>query len=174
MANRTDTNYTAETLAQFGMNAQLLVGSQGDSPQVFEAIAGIRTITPGEKTTSDILFTHLRSPDAHEEHGPGRRDSGPFQFMAIWMPTEESQSRAGGGSGSFVGGGLFEIERSRQIRDFVIRFADGGMEGTSPAGFEWPFRGYIASLQPGEVVDNNIVELSGSIQPVLDYTDSLP
>jgi hypothetical protein len=168
MANRTGTNYTAETLAQYGMNAELLVGDI-TSPEDYEAIAGIRTVAPGEKTTSDILLTHLRSPNAHEEHGPGRRDSGPFQFTAIWMPTEESQSRGGGGTGAFTGGGLFELERTRQIRNFKIRFDNSG----SP-GFEWPFRGYIASLQPGTIEDNNIVELSGSIQPVLDYSSSLP
>jgi hypothetical protein len=170
MADRTDTNYTAETLAKYGMNAQLQVAQIGSSPGEWESIAGIRTIEPGEKTTSDILLTHLRSPDAHEEHGPGRRDSGPFSFTAIWMPDEQSQSRAGGGSVAFASGGLFEIERTRQIRDFRIVFEDGG----SPEGFKWPFRGYIASLQPGTVEDNNIVELSGSIQPVLDYSSSLP
>ena len=168
MANRTETFYTAEALAMYGMNAQLLVDDL-TSPGDYEAIAGIRTITPGEKTTSDILLTHLRSPNAHEEHGPGRRDSGPFEFTAIWMPTEESQSRAGGGTFAFSNGGLFEMERSRQIRNFKIRFDNAG----SP-GFEWPFRGYIASLQPGAVEDNNIVELTGSIQPVLDYSSSLP
>lgn len=168
MPNRTGTHYTSETLAKYGMNAELLCGSK-DSPQVFEAIAGIRTVAPGEKTTSDILLTHLRSPNAHEEHGPGRRDSGPFQFTAIWMPTEESQNRAGGGSDAFTEGGLFEMERQREIRDFRIRFDNAGTPG-----FEWPFRGYIASLQPGEIVDNNIVELSGSIQPVLDYSSDLP
>jgi hypothetical protein len=169
MANRTGTNYTAETLAKYGMNAELMVGD-GLSPEGFEAIAGIRTIAPGEKTTSDILLTHLRSPDAHEEHGPGRRDSGPFQFTAIWMPEEESQSLAGGGSDSFTNGGLFKLEQTRQIRNFRIRFAETG----SPGRFEWPFRGYIASLQPGSIEDNNIVELNGSIQPVLDYSASLP
>lgn len=169
MANRTGTNYSAETLAKFGINAELLVGD-GASPESFESIAGIRAITPGEVNSSDILLTHLRSPDRHEEHAPGRRDSAPFQFRAIWMPDEESQSNAGGGSGSFAGGGLFFLQRTQAIRNYLIRFDDGG----SPVGFEWPFRGYIASLTPGEVVDNNIVELNGSIMPTASYSEALP
>lgn len=169
MANRTGTTYFAETLAKFGINAELLVGD-GTSPENFEAIAGIRVITPGEKSSSNIDLTHLRSPDRHTESAPGRRTSGPFQFQAIWMPEEESQSNAGGGSGSFQNGGLFALERTQEIRNFVVRFDDGG----SPVGFEWPFRGYVASLQPGEIVDNNVVLLNGSIMPTRDYSASLP
>lgn len=168
MANRTGTNYTAEDLAKYGIDAELLVGD-GEVVEHFEAIAGIRAITPGEINSSDIILTHLRSPNRHAEHAPGRRDSGPFQFRAIWMPSEESQNNAGGGTVAFTDGGLFALARTQEIRNYLIRFADG----TSP-GFEWPFRGYIASLQPGEVVDNNVVELSGSIQPTLDYSADLP
>ncbi len=169
MANRTETFYSSETLAKYGMNAQLLVGN-GASPEVFEAIAGIRAITPGSIDTEDIDLTHLRSPDSHKEHGPGYLDSGPFEFNGIWMPEEESQSYTGGGSGSFVNGGLIAMQAARTIHNFVIRFADGG----SPVGFEWPFRGYLSKFQPGEIVGDNIVEFSAALQPARSYIATLP
>ena len=45
MANRTDTYYAA-TGAIHGYGAQLMVGD-GASPETFEAIAGVVSITPG-------------------------------------------------------------------------------------------------------------------------------
>lgn len=175
MANRTGTFYRADTLAKYGINAELLVGD-GVSPESFEAIAGIRVITPGEKTTSDIPTTHLRSEDRHAEHAPGRRDSGPIQFTGIWMPTEESQSNAGGGSGSFTDGGLFRLERTQERRNFLIRLYGADAEEASPDDvFNWgPFRAYVASLQPGQIVDNDVILLNGSLQPVGDYNAALP
>lgn len=175
MADRTGTFYAAETLAKYGINAELLVGD-GASPENFEAIAGIRVITPGEKSTSDILTTHLRSPDRHAEHAPGRRDSGPIQFTAIWMPSEESQSNAGGGSGVFTDGGLFRLERTQERRNFLIRLYGSDAEESSPEDvFDWgPFRAYVASLTPGQIVDNDVVLLNGSLQPTRDYNASLP
>lgn len=180
--NRTGTFYTAETLAKYGINAELLVGD-GASPEEFEAIAGIRLIGPGQKSSQDILLTHLRSPNRHAEHGPGRRDSAAFEFTGIWMPTEQSQSMAGGGSGAFAEGGLFKLEQTQEVRNFLIRLYPNtlteatyiGSPAAPPEGvFEWPFRGYLASLQPGQIVDNNIVEITGSIQPTGDYSALLP
>lgn len=175
MADRTGTFYRADTLAKYGINAELLVGD-GASPENYEAIAGIRVIQPGEKSTSDILTTHLRSPDRHAEHAPGRRDSAPISFTAIWMPTEESQSNAGGGSGSFTDGGLFRLERTQERRNFLIRLFGEDAEAASPDDvFDWgPFRAYVASLTPGQIVDNDVVLLNGSLQPVGDYNAALP
>lgn len=95
MPDRSNTNYAAED-AIHGYGAQLMVGD-GGTPEVFEAIAGVVSITPGEMSTADIDRTHLRSPDAHREHMPGIRDSGPFELEMIWLPKEQSQSNAGGG-----------------------------------------------------------------------------
>src|SRR5688572_33246281 len=135
MANRTNTYYANED-AIHGYGAQLLVGTT-TSPQTFQAIAAILTITPGEMSTDVIDRTHLRSPDAHREKMAGIRDSGPFTIEGTWLPNDESQSNDGGGSGAFAAGGLVYLWRTRAERDFIIELGDG-----SP-GTEWPFRGVV-------------------------------
>src|SRR5688572_23094703 len=117
MADRTDTFYAAEA-AIHGYGAQLMVGDGSSPTEGFEAIAGIVSITPGAMNTADIIRTHLRSPDAHEEHMPGLRDSGAFTCEMIWLPHEQSQSNVGGGAGSFTGGGLIDMWTNRTIHNF--------------------------------------------------------
>lgn len=167
MSDRTDSFYAAEE-AFTGYGAQLMVGD-GASPEAFEAIAGIVSITPGAMNTADIDRTHLRSPDAHHEHMPGLRDSAAFTIEGIWLPTEQSQSNQGGGSGAFASGGLVAMWRDRQVRNFKIALRDGGSPGT-----DWPFRGYVGQFQPGSLTNNDKVNFTASFMPTQAYDASLP
>lgn len=163
MADRTGTYYAAEG-AIHGYGAQLLVGD-GASPETFEAIAGIVSIRPGEMSTEDIKRTHLRSPDAHHEHMPGLRDSGPFEVTGVWLPTEQSLSNAGGGSGAFASGGLIALWRGRALHNFKIVLA---------GGTEWPFRGYVSKFQPGEIGNADKIDFTAGFQPSEAYDADLP
>ena len=165
--DRTDTFYSAEG-AFTGYGAQLMVGD-GASPEAFESIAGVISITPGAMNTADIDRTHLRSPDAHHEHMPGLRDSGAFTCELIWLPDEQSQSHAGGGSGSFAGGGLLKMWEDRSIHNFKIALRDGGSPGT-----DWPFRGYVSQYQPSQLVGTDKVNATVSFQPTESYSATLP
>lgn len=168
MADRTNTFYAVSDESIHGYGAQLLVGD-GTSPEVFQAIAAIRVITPGDMSTADIQTTHLRSPDAHHEHRAGMRDSGAFEFEGTWLPEDESQSNAGGGSGPFQEGGLIALWRGRQNHNFKIVLNDG-----SPAT-EWPFRGYVSRFQPGAItVDDEVITFTAAIQPTEAYDADLP
>ena len=169
MADRTDSFYSAAE-AIHGYGAQLMVGD-GSSPQQFEAIATIVSITPGPMNTEDIDRTHLRSPDAHKEHMPGMRDSGAFTCEGIWLPEEQSQSNAGGGTGPFASGGLVAHWRDRQVRDYkiVINKAAG-----SPNSIEWPFSGYVSQFQPGSITTTDKIDFTASFQPTEAYDASLP
>lgn len=168
MPDRSDTFYAAEQ-AIHGYGAQLMKGDGASPTETFEAVAGVRNITPGAMTTADIDRTHLRSPDAHREHMPGLRDSGAFQLAAIWLPHEQSQSNAGGGSGSFTGGGLIADWADRTTHNWkIVMFADG-----SPS-IEWPFRGYVSQFQPGQIGVDNLVEATVSVQPTESYSADLP
>lgn len=169
MPDRTDQFYAAEG-AIHGYGSQLMVGD-GSSPEQFEAIAAVVTITPGAMNTADILRTHLRSPDAHQEHMPGLRDSGAFTVEGIWLADEQSQSNTGGGAGPFAGGGLVALWRGRQIHNFkiVVMTAPG-----SPSGFEWPFRGYVAQFQPGSITGADKINFTASFQPTEAYDAALP
>lgn len=161
MADRTDTFYATDD-AVHGYGAQFMVGD-GASPETFEAIAAITSITPGEATTADINRTHLRSPDAHHEHMPGMRDHGPFVMTGTYLPDEQSLSTAGGGSGSFTTGGLPALWTNRSLHNFRIKLNDG-----SP-GNPWTFRGYISQFQVGEIGVDDKVSFTCSVMPTESY-----
>lgn len=163
--NVTDTYYASEGFNGYG--SQLMVGN-GASPEVFEAVAFIDTITPGNMETAVIDRTHLRSPEAHREKLAGLRDSGPFAIKGTWVPGHRSQSNTGGGSGAFASGGLVSHWRDRQIRNYKIVLSDG-----SPAT-EWPFTGFVSKFQPGEISGDNKVDFTAEITPTQDFSADLP
>lgn len=165
MANVTDTEYTVPAI--HGYLGQLLVGD-GASPETFEAIAGVRRITPGAMTTAVIDKTHLRSPAAHREKMPGLRDSGAFSVEAIYDPTHESMTNAGGGSGSFTGGGTVAHWIDRGIRNYQIRVGTGSPQTTLP------FRGFVSTWQLGEIGADDLVPVTMEFTPESDFSASLP
>lgn len=171
MSDRTDTFFAVADESIHGYGAQLLVGD-GASPETFQAIAGLKSITPGEMTTADLLVTHLRSPDAHQEHRPGMRDSGAFTCQGVWLPLDESQSNAGGGSGSFTQGGLIAIWRSRENRNYIIRL-NNVADGSPAQQYEMPFRGYCSQFQPGEISNDAVIDFTASFMPARAYDASL-
>lgn len=165
MADLTDSYYPAQG-SRHGYGSQLLVGD-GASPESFEAIAEVRSITFGEMSTAEFERTHLRSPDAHREWSPGLRNSEAFTAECNWRPEHESQSNAGGGSGSFQQGGLLAMWRSREVRNFKIveGWGEIGTPGGSPA-MEIPFTGYVRKYQPGQIGPNDGPNLSVELKPV--------
>lgn len=167
MSDRTDSFYALEN-AIHGYGGQLMVGD-GASPEQFEAIAGIVSITPGAMNTADILRTHLRSPDAHQEHMPGLRDSGAFTTEGVWLPDEQSQSNAGGGSGAFASGGLVALWRGRATHNFKIVVVP-----PDQTAIEWPFRGYVSAFQPGSITNADKINFTAGFQPTQAYDASLP
>jgi hypothetical protein len=169
MADVTDTTYRTE--GRDGYLAQIKMGN-GASPEVFQAIANVTRIRPGGSTTEVIDVTHLRSPRAHREKIAGMRDSGPFGFDAIWVPSDESQSQAGGGGGSFTNGGMLALQVSRAEANFLIEF-DVAQFG-SPA-LQWgPFAGIVTEWTPGEIAPGLPLTVVGAITPLRDTSESLP
>ena len=169
MADVTNTFYAAEGKFH-GYGAQLMVGSGvvGSSPQTYEAIAEITSITFGDMTTAVFPRTHLRSPAAHQEKLAGIRDSGPFQLVGNWRPDHESQSNAGGGSGSFVGGGLIALWAARTEKDFILTIPYGSPE------IELPFAGVVTKFQPSQIGVEDGVSFTAEITPLRDFSTALP
>jgi hypothetical protein len=165
LGDPTSTYYASEGFAGYG--AELLVGNAA-SPEVFEAVAFVVSITPGAMSTTVIDRTHLRSPAAHMEKLAGLRDSGAFTAELIWAPTHRSQSNAGGGSGAFATGGLIDMWINRTEHNFKVKLADG-----SPAT-EFPFRGIVTRFQPGTITGNDKVNCTVEMTPVRDFSASLP
>lgn len=166
MANVTGTFYAASGSVH-GYGAEIQVGN-GGSPETFQAVAGVVSITPGDMTTADILRTHLRSPDAHQEHAPGLRDSGAFTCEAILLPGDDSQTNAGGGTGSFTGGGLVKMWTDRTIHNFKIVLNDGSPDN------EFPFTGYVSQYQLGAIGNDDVIRVTVGFQPTQSYSAQLP
>lgn len=163
MADVTGTYYAVED-AQDGYGAELQVGN-GASPEVFESIAGVESITFPGMTTADIVTTHLRSPDAHQEHRPGLRDSTAMQANLRYLPNHQSQSYAGGGVGSFTGGGLTRLWTDRTIKNFRIKLADATI---------FPFRMYVSQFQPGQVANGVVLNAAVSFMPTQSFSADMP
>lgn len=166
-ADVTNDFYAIADDVKVGYGAQLMVGN-GATPEVFEAIAGVVSITPGGMNTEDIDVTHLRSPDAHREHKAGIRDSGAFTVAFKWLPEHQSQSNTGGGSGPFASGGLVALWRGRANHNFRIVLDDG-----SPR-FTWEFRAYVSQFQPGEIGVATAIDGQASFMPARAYDAELP
>ncbi len=165
MADRTDTTYEAN--ATHGYLAQLLMGD-GTSPEQYEAVALVRSITPGRMETAVIDKTHLRSPAAHREKMPGMRDSGAFVCACIMDLSEESQSNAGGGSGAFQNGGTLAKWIDRSTHNWQIRFGSGSPQTA------FPFSGFVSAWQLGEIGQDDLIPLTLEITPASDFSSNLP
>lgn len=159
--DRTDKYYSAEG-GTIGYGAQVLMGD-GGSPQEFEAIFGIRTITMGQTTVADTDMTHLRSPDAHREHAPGMLDTTPIEFGGIYKHNEWSLSETGGGSGAFAQGGLPKLSRERGIHDFRVRLPMGSPEA------EVDVRGYLTGFSISEINQEGVIEWTCGLMPTQAY-----
>lgn len=162
MADVTGTFYALANDSVHGYGAELQVALYG-SPNSFQSIAGLKSITPGDATTADIDITHLRSPDAHREHRPGLRDNGPFTCTGVFIPGDESQSLVGGGTGVFADGGLYYMWKQRSINTFRVVFNDG-----SPNN-DFEFNGYVSQYQVGEIGPDDVVTFTASFMPTESY-----
>lgn len=157
----TDTFYAAEDAID-GYGGQLEVGD-GGSPEVFEAIAGIKNIKPGAGKTKDRDRTHLRSPDSHMEHAPAMLDHEPFTFSGIYLKSAQSLTTAGGGTGAFVSGGLPALQKARTIHNFRLVANDG-----SPAT-AMIIRGYVSEFSLGEITPESDWTFNAAIQPTASF-----
>lgn len=166
MADLTDEFYEAKG-GFHGYGGQLLVGD-GDSPEGFEAIAEITSIKFGASTTAVLRRTHLRSPGAHAEKLAGMRDSDPIAITGNWRPDHASQSRVGGGSGSFANGGLVGLHQSRAVKNFIARLPYGSPE------LELPFPAFVSKFQPGEISVDGTASFSAELTYTEDASASLP
>jgi hypothetical protein len=157
-ANVTDEFYAAGDDAIAGYGGQFMIGD-GASPEAFEAVAGVVKINLPAQTSTDVKTTHLRSPNRHEEHRAGMRDTPAFTVELVWLPYHRSQSLAGGGSGAFADGGLAAMAADGLPRNMRFVANDG-----SPAT-TLDLRGYVATFAPGEINKDGTIPATATIQP---------
>jgi len=157
MADVTDTTYAASG-GTIGYQAQFKVGD-GASPETFEAIYGVDTITMGETSVADVVRTHLRSPNAHHEHAPGMLDTSALSIGGIYDPAQDSLSTAGGGSGSFATGGLPYLAQQRGTHNVIITLPFGSPEP------EVEITGYFTGFSLEEINTEGLIRWNCGFMP---------
>lgn len=162
MPNTLETNVTGDFYAIgndaiAGYGGQWMIGD-GASPEQFEAVAGVVEIPLPAQTTTDIKTTHLRSPNRHEEHRAGMRDTPQFAVSLIWLPYHPSQSVDGGGSGSFQNGGLAAMADDGEVRNMKF-VANDDLQTT------YAFSGYVGTFGPTTVNKDGVLMASCTVQP---------
>ena len=163
MADVTNTFYTGAAFIGYG--SQWLIG-QADSPETFVAVADIESIQFGEMNAGIVNKTHLRSPGRAHEKIATIRDLGAFTMTGNLRLAHGSQNNAGGDG--FTAGGLIALHRALTERNMKIVLSDA-----SP-GTELPFTGVISSLNLGEITLDTPVKFTAQVQPLSDYTATLP
>lgn len=161
MSDLTGTYYPSQGVAGYG--TELLVGD-GASPEVFEAVPFVNSITPGEMNTGVIDRTHLRSPNRHREKMAGIRDSGAWTVQMTYVPKHESQSSSGGGSGVYASGGIIKWWIESTEKNWQIKLNDGSPETVVPV------RGFISRFQIGQVDVNDKINVTMEITPMEDFS----
>jgi len=166
-ADVTDTFYSGE--AFIGYKAQIKVG-QGDSPETFVAVADMRIITPGSTPAGIINKTHLRSPGRTHEKLSTIRDLTAFQLAGNYRPGHGSHKLTPAGADGFAAGtSLTALHRSQAESNFEISVVDA--DGTTHT---LPFRGVVSDYKVGQIVLDQLVDFTADIQPLSDWTASLP
>ena len=112
-----------------------------NNPGTYTPIAEVAEIGPPEFSTDDAEVTHHASPDAHKEHIPSLRDTGPISLTVNWLPNDATQ-RA-------TGDGLLALWRSRAVRDWRMAFP------VTPA-VHWDFEAYVSGFNPDTPQDDKM------------------
>lgn len=160
--DRTGLFYSAEE-GFIGYGAQVLIGN-GASPEQFEAVAGVKSVTMPETMFADTDLTHLRSPNRHKEHKAGMRDSTEMSVEGIYLPSEDSLTSTGGGTGAFQNGGLPTLAEDGVNRNVVVRLPTGSPE------LEVEIRGYIKGFSLTNVGTEEVVGYKFSVMPAQAIT----
>ena len=137
------------------------------SPETFVAVAQISRIRLGPMRAGIVNKTHLRSPGRAHEKIATIRDVEAFEMSGQLRLTHGSQNNAGG-DGFLTPGGLIALHRNLTERNMEIEIPDG-----SPATVV-PFRGVISMLDLGELTLEGIQEFTAQVQPLQDWTETLP
>lgn len=138
-----------------GYGSSFLTGD-GASPEVFTAVAGLNSITPGPMSTAVIDVTKLNSPNAHREKLPGLKDTGPFTVGGDLFPNDPTQGS--------TGRGLVALWKTRAIFDFKIALSDAAVTTSDILS------GFISGFKPGEIKPDGVVPFTCEITTISQAT----
>jgi hypothetical protein len=140
------------TQARIG-HGTLLKRGNGATPELFETIAEVTSITPPQMESDDIEVTHMESPGGYKEYIPGLREAGEVSFEVNFLPAHPTHNGTTG---------LAADHRNRTIRNWRIELAGGGAV--------WTFPGYVKTFNVSIPVDDKVpaaVTLKVTGEPIL-------
>ena len=105
----------------------------GDTPEVFTAIAEVKDITGPGLTREFAEFTHQQSAGGYREYKPTFKNSGDITFKRNFLPDDSTQG--------FGTTGLLKDYEDGTLRNFQLLFPDAGATLAS-------FAAYVANIQP--------------------------
>lgn len=164
MADVTDTFYTTD--AHIGYGGQWKIGLGDGSPETFKSVYGVENISFGSTPAGFENKTQLRSPGRAHEKIATIRDLSPFTITGQLNMKHGSHNNAGGDG--FTGGGLMAMHRALSEHNMIIEINDGSPNTVMP------FRGVIGDFGLGELSLTGIQKFTAVVQPLSDYTGSLP
>lgn len=166
MSDVTGDFYASE--AETGYGSEWRIGLDDGSPETMIAVAQVANIKFGAMTANVVNKTHLKSPGRAHEKIATLRDFAAFSMSGQLNLAHGSHNNAGGDGFPVSGltkGGLIAIHRA---------LAERNMEIENASGVVLPFRGVISSLDLGELTLEGIQMFTCQVQPLSDYTASLP
>lgn len=126
------------TQAGIGYGSEFAIGDGAD-PEVFTAIAEVKSITPPGMTRDAEEATHLKSPDEYKEYVLAMFDSNDVSLTLNWVPSESDTVYA-----------AFHAEREN-------------MQITFPNGVRMQFLGGIVSYETPELT-NGVMEATVTVK----------
>lgn len=133
-----------------GLGAALKIGD-GASPEVFTAIANVKSISGPGRTVEIVDTTHLGSSSGYREKRPHLKDGGTVSADTSFDPTHATHKNAAGG--------LVYIFENKLLKNYLLDWT--GCVDASGTSMTWgeSFAGYVSNLS-GETPMDDLVGLS--------------
>jgi len=120
----------------------LLSIGDGGTPEAFQAIAEVNSLSGPGLSLDPIEITHHESPDAWKEFVGGLLDGGEITADLNFLPTETTQ--VGDAAGS-----LLYALTTRAVTNFTITWPD-------TSSTEWAFAALVTAFEPSAPVDDKL------------------
>lgn len=125
----------------------LLKRGDGGSPEVFTAIAEVRSLGTPSPKRSDVDVTHLTSPGRAKEYIAGMIEQGEVSFKINWVPNNATHDEVTGLLANQIDG----LTRNWQI---VL----------PSSALIWTFPGYVRDFNPDDITPEKELMVSVTIK----------
>lgn len=133
----------ADTEALLGYNTLYEIKDAGGA---YAIVGEVTEVTPPNEQASDVVATHLRSPDRKHEYIPGFIEPGEASLSINWIPGNPTDVL---------------------LQDLKVSGARRMHRITWPNGVAWEFTGYVKGFEPSAPIDDRMtatvtLKVSGS------------